>query len=176
MQQMFDVYSSTHEDAKNAKPIETTFRNNTESFFWSSTDNDPNITFYFEEPILLTDYVIKTSPSHSYPKELVVYGSNNNYSWTEIDHQNDTQLCNSSFCSTSTEKRFKVNNNRNYHYIKMMNLKNSYYQNISYIIFSGIEFFGEIGMRPICTYHNQYFSNIRFFFSFVSIQLINTFK
>ena len=170
---MFDVYSSTHEDVGNVKPIQTTFRNNSNRFYWSSKDNDPNITFYFQDKIHLTDYVIKNAAGHSYPTEFKVYGSNDNESWTEIDHQN-VRFCSSTTCGSSTEKNFTLNDNSKYYlYIKFMNVKNSYYSNIKYILFSAIEFFGDIGKKEFCT-HNPYFGKIRVFFSLITLQLIFT--
>ena len=174
---MFDVYASTHEEVRNVKPIQTTFRNNSNRFYWNSKDNDPNITFYFQEPIHLTDYVIKNAAEHTYPTEFKVYGSNDNESWTEIDHQNNVRFCSSTICGSSTEKNFTLNDNSKYfHYIRLMNIRNSHYKNNKYILFSAIEFFGEIGMRTLCTNHNQYFTNIRLFYSFISIQIMYIYK
>ena len=154
-QTLFEVYSSSHKE--NIKPIQTTFRNNSDDFYWCSQNNDPNITFYFQEPIHLTDYVIRNAPKCSYTSEFMVYGSNNNDTWTELDHQY-AEFCSSSVCLSYSDKEFISNSNDNnyYHYFKFMNLQNSNSESNNYILFSAIELFGEIRKKQLCS--NQYSS------------------
>ena len=152
-QRLFSISTTTHSLTKDYDPIQTTYRNNSENFYWCSTENNPNITFSFNQiSILLTDYVISNAPKHTFPEEFVVYGSNDNETWYEIDKKEEVNFCGTTngHCSTSIPNKFTTTYPKFYSNIKFMNLKNSYYEeNKNYILFSSIEFFGQINYYQI---------------------------
>ena len=153
-QQLFSVFSTTHSLVSDTKPIQTTYRNNTDDFYWCSTEDNPDIFYSFTAHIHLINFVIRNAPKHTFPKHFKVFGSNNNQTWDLIDEQNDHDFCpgdNKYSCKAVKNIVFSVKHHDYYSYFKFTNIENSYYTDVNYILFSAIEFFGEINDLPICT-------------------------
>ena len=160
--QQFEIYTKTHSSHTSIDPIEITKRDNQKFIYWCSAIDYPNITFHFEYPILVTSYSIENArpdfESHSYPKEWLVSGSNDNFTWNEIDKQKDINFCNSKngVCTKTAVFSFTIKYPEYYSYIRFTNIKNSVSDDIKYFLLSSLELFGEIQYKfiPTCEYIN----------------------
>ena len=171
----FSIEASTHVNCQQYGPIEITRRNNSNFIYWSSADNEPNITFHFDYPILLTSYVIENPPgenggAHSYPEAFIVSGSNDNSTWNVIDEQSGVNFCNSTggWCYKSSNISFTIKYPEYFTHIRFTNINNSVPNRTNgggnAILMRSIEFFGEIKFKLICTsqavINRNYYSGI----------------
>ena len=157
-QQEFEIYATTHTPSP-AAPSFITFRNNSSLLYWCSESGNPNITFHFKYPILITAYSIENARNngneHTYPQKIALYGSNDNITWDVIDSPaEELSFCETSACPSTTVLSFSVAYPNYYSFIRLTSLKNS--QNYDYLILSSLEFFGEIKFAPSCTHLSSF--------------------
>ena len=174
---MFSIYTS--KNIQLVDPIEITRRNNTNFICWTSANGYPNITFHFDYPILLTSYTIENAPAesetirHTYMKDFIVSGSNDNNTWVVIDEQNGIEYCGSDdgYCSTSSILPFAIKYPEYYTYIRLTNIQNSLNTYNNFIIMKSIEFFGEIKLEFVATCQTTIFWE-HYIFNMIIISLI----
>ena len=110
---MFEAYSATSHPI-GGSPYLITYRNTSSATYWCSTNNNPNVTFRFQHPVLITSYSLENARNdsavsfHSYPTKISLYGSNDNSTWHILDTQENLSFCSTIHCRETVVKDFPV--------------------------------------------------------------------
>ena len=111
---------------------------------WARTnDNSPNITFSFDNSLILTDYSIYNGAdqsAHSYPTSWNIIGKDENGNEFRIDTRKKIKYCESNFCGISILKTFHTKNHRAAKEITFMQTEGS--SGLDFVFLRSMELFG----------------------------------
>ena len=164
---LFEVHATTNPVVPGfPSPRAITQRNQSKSYQYWASDDQPEMTISFTHPILLTAYTFENAGSgHSLMVNWTIFGSNNNITWETIDERKGEVTCTPDYYEFGTETRFSckernnvtyaIENPKFFFHIKIRNDFNSGHQ--KYIIMRSLEFHGLASFFHLCTLIRKFY-------------------